>query len=66
MINPLQYIPQFDNYNSKSMRDMLKKIENVGRYAEDSLKLINLLKKDITKEKELNHALNAYEVMLCR
>jgi len=57
---------KIDDYNSISLRDMLKKIKNRGEYGEDAKKLIDMLKRDITKEKELNHALTAYEVMLCR
>lgn len=57
---------KLDEYNSKYLKELLVKIKDKEKFKDDSEKLIDLLKKDITKESELNHALNAYEVLLCR
>jgi hypothetical protein len=55
-----------DNYNSEFLKDILRKIKNKEKYEERAKKLIDSLKKELTKENNLNYALNVYEVMLCR
>jgi len=57
---------KLDNYNTEFLKSMLIKIKNRSEFEQAAKKLIEAMKKDLREEKNLNYAINAYEVMLCR
>ncbi|MEM7819784.1 MAG: hypothetical protein QXD48_03065 [Candidatus Aenigmatarchaeota archaeon] len=57
---------RFDKYNSEYLKDMIKRIKYKKEYEERTKKLFEILKKDLTDEKNLRYAIHLYEVMLCR
>jgi hypothetical protein len=55
-----------NDYNSEFLKNMLLRIKNMEHYRDRARKLIDVMKKDLTADKNINYATNAYEVMLCR
>lgn len=55
-----------DDHNAEFLKEMVKKIKYNKTYEKRVTRLFEYLKKDITDESDLAHAIHLYEVMLCR